>query len=218
MHTITTNISRTAPLWRKPTSFNLTPLGTAERFVYEHGNNIRYCQPWGQWLVWNGQRWCRDESSEVHRLAVETVRSIRKHAKSVSDEDLRAKMEVHTRRCETSNSLDGILSLAEKQAGIPILPGEFDRDGMLFNCPNGTIDLRTGLLRDKLRRRYRPIDEAEGFDASDDIGAVAIGAPVGNQEGAIGQLYNGIIRPIAAEDGRVVAGTAVDNIVASAAG
>ena len=78
--------------------------------------------------------------------------------------------------------------------------------------------LRTGLLRDKLRRRYRPIDEAEGFDASDDIGAVAIGPPVGNQEGAIGQLYNGIIRPMAAEDGRVVAGTAVDNIVASAAG
>ena len=168
MHTITTNISRTAPLWRKPTSFNLTPLGTAERFVYEHGNNIRYCQPWGQWLVWNGQRWCRDESSEVHRLAVETVRSIRKHAKSVSDEDLRAKMEVHSRRCETSNSLDGILSLAEKQAGIPILPGEFDRDGMLFNCPNGTIDLRTGLLRSHSREdlitkislvEYRPNEE-----------------------------------------------------------
>jgi putative DNA primase/helicase len=37
--------------------------------------------------------------------------------------------------------------LAESEAGIPILPEELDRDPWLLNVLNGTIDLRTGVIR-----------------------------------------------------------------------
>src|SRR5690348_10626389 len=150
MKTIT-NTSNTTPRWSKPPVFNLTQLGNAERFVHEHGSTIRYCQPWRQWLVWDGQRWCRDDSFQVHRLAVNTVRSIREQAKKVSDDELRSKIEGHSRRCETNYNLEAIMTLAQKRDGIPVLPSEFDRDGMLLNCSNGTVDLRTGRLRPACR-------------------------------------------------------------------
>jgi putative DNA primase/helicase len=40
-----------------------------------------------------------------------------------------------------------MLALAACEPGVPILPGEMDRDGWLLNVRNGTIDLRTGAFR-----------------------------------------------------------------------
>jgi putative DNA primase/helicase len=39
------------------------------------------------------------------------------------------------------------MKLAETEPGIPALTTDFDADRYLFNCANGTIDLRTGTLR-----------------------------------------------------------------------
>jgi putative DNA primase/helicase len=83
----------------------LTQLGNAERFVFEHGEKIRYCFAWKQWLFWDGKRWRRDETEQVHRLAVLTVRSIKDEAKKEHDDELRSKIEGHARRCESSYNL-----------------------------------------------------------------------------------------------------------------
>jgi putative DNA primase/helicase len=40
-----------------------------------------------------------------------------------------------------------MLHLAEAEEGVPILTPDMDSDPWLFNCRNGTIDLRTGELR-----------------------------------------------------------------------
>lgn len=40
-----------------------------------------------------------------------------------------------------------MVTLAESEPGIPVLPGELDRDPWLLNVKNGTVDLRTGELR-----------------------------------------------------------------------
>ncbi len=37
--------------------FNLTDLGNSERFVAQHGQDVRYCYQWGKWLGWTGARW-----------------------------------------------------------------------------------------------------------------------------------------------------------------
>jgi hypothetical protein len=59
-----------------PRGYNLTDLGNAERFISQHGEDVRYCYAWSRWLVFTGARWERDESGHVHRLAKETVRVI----------------------------------------------------------------------------------------------------------------------------------------------
>ena len=54
-------------------------------------------------------------------------------------------------RSETESRIKAMISLAKSEPGVPIRRSEFDSDPMLFNCANGTIDLRTGKLRSHRR-------------------------------------------------------------------
>ena len=40
--------------------FHLTDIGNAQRLVSRHGQDLRYCYPWGKWLIYDGQRWAKD--------------------------------------------------------------------------------------------------------------------------------------------------------------
>jgi putative DNA primase/helicase len=124
-----------------------TDLGNAERLVARHGAEFRYCHPWGKGLVWDGRRWALDNTAAMRRLAKKAVRSILREAATVEDE---ARRKEHVRWSLVSENrarIDAMLSLAAAEEGIPILADDMDRDPWLFNCRNGTIDLRTGTLR-----------------------------------------------------------------------
>ncbi len=125
--------------------FNLTDLGNAERFFADHGEDVRFCYPWRKWLVWTGARWKRDDSGQVHRLAKETVRGIYREASAAEDEDRRKAIANHARASESEARIRALIELAKSEA--PVSPDELDADPMLLNVKNGTIDLRTGVLR-----------------------------------------------------------------------
>jgi putative DNA primase/helicase len=57
-------------------------------------------------------------------------------------------------KSESALRINAMLDLARSEPGIPILPHELDRKPWLFNCPNGTLDLRTGRLREHRREDY----------------------------------------------------------------
>src|SRR5215208_3150622 len=125
--------------------FNLTDLGNAERFVARHGEDVRYCYPWGKWPVWTGPRWEPDTSGRVHRLAKETVRGIYREAAAAEDEGRRKALAQHATRSEAESKIKAMLELAKSE--VPISPNELDSDPWLLNVENGTVDLRTGALR-----------------------------------------------------------------------
>ncbi|MDP8951541.1 MAG: phage/plasmid primase, P4 family, partial [Actinomycetota bacterium] len=127
-----------------PARFNMTELGNAERFVARHGEDVRYCYPWGRWLVWNGARWERDESGKVHKRAKETVRSIYAEAAAEGDDEQRKALVKHARASEAKNKIEAMLELAKSE--VPVSPDELDAAPLLLNAPNGTVDLRTGEL------------------------------------------------------------------------
>jgi putative DNA primase/helicase len=52
---------------------------------------------------------------------------------------------------EAAPRINAMLDLARSEPGIPVLPVDLDRDMWLFNCANGTLDLRTGELRQPRR-------------------------------------------------------------------
>jgi putative DNA primase/helicase len=54
-------------------------------------------------------------------------------------------------KSESANLINAMLDLARSEPGIPVLPDEMDRDPWLFNCPNGTLELKTGTLREHRR-------------------------------------------------------------------
>ncbi len=152
--------------------FNLTDLGNAERFVARHGEDVRYCYPWGKWLVWTGARWERDDSGRAHRLAKEAVRGIYAEAAAEEDEGRRKAIAGHATRSEAEAWIRAMLELAKSE--VPVSPDELDADPWLLNAPNGTVDLRTGELRPHRREdlltkmagaEYRPGAEAPTWEA-----------------------------------------------------
>jgi len=129
--------------------YNLTDLGNAERFVAQHGENVRYCYAWSRWMVWTGARWERDEAGRAHRLAKDTVRGIYQEAAGAEDEDRRKALAKHATRSEGADKIRAMLELAKSE--VPATPDEFDSAPWLLNAPNGTVDLQTGELREHRR-------------------------------------------------------------------
>jgi putative DNA primase/helicase len=160
--TLGTNGRRDTP------AFNLTDLGNAERFVAQHGENVHYCYPWGKFLVWTDARWERDEAGKVYRLAKETVRSIYHEAAAVEDENRRKALAQHATRSEAETKIKAMLELAKSE--IPVSPEELDADPWLLNALNGTVDLRTGELREHRREdlitKIAPVDYRPDASAS----------------------------------------------------
>ncbi|MHC4405412.1 MAG: DNA primase family protein [Planctomycetota bacterium] len=131
--------------------FHLSDLGNAKRFARQHGENVRFCHPWGKWLVWDGKRWALDQTAAVERLAEATVKAIWQAAMAESDTKQRQAKARWAARSEESARIGGMLKLARSQAGVPILPENLDRNPWLLNVVNGTLELRTGELREHRR-------------------------------------------------------------------
>jgi putative DNA primase/helicase len=116
-----------------------TDLANARRLVATHGNLIRYVSHWKSWICWDGKRWQRDAEGQVIVLAISIADANWNDAKGGGDAALRF--------AAKSASVSGIRAMVHlAQALVPITPDELDRDNWLFNCTNGTIDLRTGEL------------------------------------------------------------------------
>lgn len=124
-----------------------TDLGNAERMAARYGLEARFCPPWGRWLIWDGRRYADDQTGAVDRLAKKTAREMLAEAATIFDDESRKAHISHARGSESRAKLEAMKSLAASEEGVPVLPAELDGDGWLFNCPNGTLDLRTGELR-----------------------------------------------------------------------
>jgi putative DNA primase/helicase len=134
-----------------PIEVQNTDQGNAVRLVYRHGPDLSYCHPWKKWLIWGGRRWRVDDTAEVMRRAKETIRSIYAEAAEAADEKERKDLAKHALRSESEPCIRRTIKLAESEPGIPVLPNELDADPWLLTCLNGTLDLRTGELREHRR-------------------------------------------------------------------
>lgn len=61
----------------------LTDEGNAQRFVEQHGSQVRFVSGLG-WHVWDGNRWFLDEAA-IFRLAIETARRVYGEAQRAGD-------------------------------------------------------------------------------------------------------------------------------------
>lgn len=130
---------------------NLTDLGNAERLVARYKEYIRYCHPWQKWLVWDGRHWELDVTAKVYRYGIDCIRHIYAEAGAEDEKGQRKSIGDHAVKSESEARIRAMLSLAEKLEGIPIRPEELDRDRMLLNVVNGTIDLKACELRSYAR-------------------------------------------------------------------
>jgi putative DNA primase/helicase len=164
---IAASISRYEPA--RPTSswvrFKWTEYGNAERLVSSHGADLRHSPGLG-WLVWDGQRWRRDEDGEAIRRMKQTVRAMWDELPEIDDPDLQKRFFGFVRSSENERRLNATLKLAESEATVVLAADRFDADPSLLTVANGTIDLRTGELREHRREdlvtRASPVVYAPG--------------------------------------------------------
>lgn len=145
--------------------YSLTDAGNAERLVDSYGDKFCYAKGLG-WLVYDGRRWARDESA-VMRYALATIRGmhdiISDFHKRLSNEtgktnrnDLEEQIksvERHVKHSESKSALQNMVDLAQHLPNVAVDLNMFDKQDDLFNVSNGTVDLKTGKLRE-----HRPED------------------------------------------------------------
>jgi putative DNA primase/helicase len=130
---------------------NLTDLGNAMRLVERHGDDLLYVYDWDRWLVFDGRRWKVDSSGEVERRAKETVRWMYHKADPGDGKPLDAELAKHAQRSEAKPRIEAMISLARSEPRIAVTPEELDADPWALNVENGTVDTRTGELREHYR-------------------------------------------------------------------
>ena len=128
----------------------MTDLANARRLVQMHGKNLRWCQPWKAWIVWDGKRWRVDQTLEVERLATAVSdwlwEEMRRVGKDVSD-TLFQKVSQFVKHSSNRTPVEKMLATARGLPECKISPDEFDCNPMLLNVANGTIDLSNGELQ-----------------------------------------------------------------------
>ena len=123
---------------------NLTDLANAARLVAKHGSDLRFCGLWGKWLVWDGNRWRPDDSLEVMRRAKATALRIWSEARDAPPDRQKA-IAAFAHRSQARDRLAAMIDLARCE--LALTPEALDADALKLNVLNGTIDLRTGLLK-----------------------------------------------------------------------
>jgi putative DNA primase/helicase len=131
--------------------YPFTDSGNAERLAQRFAGAVRYCAPHGAWYVWSGPRWEPDQTGEMLARTKLIARELYDEAARIEEADLRRKCADWARKCEAADRRRAALFLAQSEQGIPVLPPDLDRDPFLLNCLNGTVDLRTGELREHRR-------------------------------------------------------------------
>jgi putative DNA primase/helicase len=148
-----------------PGLFALTDIGNAERLVAKARDRIRYCPQRRKWLTFDGSRWEWDERGTINMIAKDAIRAIYDEAAKCADTELRKATAQHAHRSEAAQRLKAAVDLARTEPGIPVLVRELDSDPWSLNCPNGTVNLRTGTLRRHDRRELITKTTGVDFDA-----------------------------------------------------
>jgi len=144
---------------RSYSTYPLTDCGNAERLVDQHGDSIRFCRATGHWFLWKGCQWSADDGAAV-QLAKKTIRAMQHERKQIlsnsesqSDdwEILRRRadaLEKWATRSEGAPRIIAMLRMAESDPRLSVEPEDFDKNPLVLNLRNGSIDLNSGLFRE----------------------------------------------------------------------
>jgi len=118
----------------------------ALRFSERYADDLRYVHRWGIWLRWNQSRWIEDSTLHTFDLA----RSI---CREVSVECGDSEKAVATRLASKATSAAVERLAASDRRHVAEVEG-WDSDPWLLNTPTGTLNLRTGHIREHRREDH----------------------------------------------------------------
>jgi putative DNA primase/helicase len=121
-----------------------TDLGNADRFVDQFGELVRYLPQRKAWLLWNDSYWAVDITNRVKDFATQTARNIYNEVAAINDNTERTELVKWAKVSQAAPRINSLIELAKCNQTIATDLDELDSDPWLFNCANGTINLKTG--------------------------------------------------------------------------
>jgi putative DNA primase/helicase len=131
-----------------------TDVGNARRLAVAYGEVLRYVPAWKAWLIWDESRWVRDDYISLEMRAKDVIRKYFKKAIGNRGEERDDDAVKHALRSERRERIRAMVELAKSEPGMCVEADQLDKDPLLLNCENGTIDLRTGELREHRKDDY----------------------------------------------------------------
>lgn len=121
-------------------NFIITEDSAATEFIERHGEDLRYCHTTGAWFTFNGVYWGKDDVGR-------TLHQARELARELSENQDAGKVAGLNRTSFTS----GIDRFSRNDQRVAVTHEYWDSDPWLLGTPGGTVDLRTGELREANR-------------------------------------------------------------------
>ena len=110
--------------------------GIARVFACRYRGQLRYCHHARAWYRWSGSRWRRDETD----LAFEFVRVL---AREITEKGEAKEL----REARKTSFAAGVERYARSDPAFAVTSAAWDVNAYLLGTPDGTVDLRTGVLR-----------------------------------------------------------------------
>ena len=145
------------PTFTLPTAkkeYTQTDLGNARRLVDQHGEDIRYDHSLKAWFIWDGRRFQEDAAGRIWQRAKKTARNIYHEAADCIDDAHRSELAKHAKASEGRARLESMILLAQTEPEIAVTNETWEKNPWLLNCQNGTLDLKTGILKPHHRGDY----------------------------------------------------------------
>lgn len=127
-----------------------TDIANSRRFVDKFVGQLLFVPPWGKWLSWDGKRWHDDNGTGAAQRAKKYADGLWFELGRLAPQLSRSDLEIVTsfiRATSQSAKLSAFMRLAESDERVVCPVESLNSDPLLLNVKNGTIDLRTGLLR-----------------------------------------------------------------------
>lgn len=127
--------------------YPLTESGDSELFSELNEDELKYDYRQGRWLINEEESglWLPDKTEEIMQRALDTMRERQKRGVNYTDHAKRKAMTDWALHGESRSRLSNLVALAEHRQKLKDKGEEWDKDNFLLGCPNGVIDLRTGL-------------------------------------------------------------------------
>lgn len=131
-----------------------TELANAQRLVRRMDGLLRHTPALG-FLVWNGSAWEIDNRSRVRQAAQQSAIALMEEALAMpigepgSPEDKRRKSALHwAHDSQRSRGIEAVIKEVQALPGVAVAASDLDAKPDLLACSNGTVNLKTGELKE----------------------------------------------------------------------
>jgi P4 family phage/plasmid primase-like protien len=120
----------------------------SNRLIAAHGDDVKYCDALGGWLVWQGTHWARDETMKVEDWAGEILS--RASGEVLKRPDFApTKADRLAEKLASHGARSAVVNYARADRRVATAADQFDADPWILNTPAGVVDLTTGQMRER---------------------------------------------------------------------